>query len=182
MIGIYKITSPSGKVYIGQSIDLEKRYYIYSINSCNTQIRLHNSIKKYGFHNHKFEILEECLESELNIKERYYQEFYNVIGKNGLNCRLTKTNDKSGKLSQITIDKMKISQKRNIGKLSSMSKKVIDLNTMIIYPSVKNVADKFNLTQSNLSRKLKGRRKNKTSFRYYDTYLEEYNKIINTLK
>jgi predicted GIY-YIG superfamily endonuclease len=24
--GIYKITSPSGKIYIGQSIDIEKRW------------------------------------------------------------------------------------------------------------------------------------------------------------
>lgn len=29
MIGIYKITNPNGKVYIGQSIDLERRLYYY---------------------------------------------------------------------------------------------------------------------------------------------------------
>ena len=29
MIGIYKITSPSGKVYIGQSIDIERRWKKY---------------------------------------------------------------------------------------------------------------------------------------------------------
>ena len=30
MIGIYKITSPSGKVYIGQSINIEERWYKYN--------------------------------------------------------------------------------------------------------------------------------------------------------
>jgi len=39
MIGIYKITSPSGKVYIGQSKDLNKRKkdyqkYIKNSNMC----------------------------------------------------------------------------------------------------------------------------------------------------
>jgi hypothetical protein len=182
MIGIYKITSPSNKIYIGQSINIEKRYYIYSLKSCKTQIKLYHSFLKYGFNNHMFQILEECEESELNNRERYYQDLYNSTGKNGLNCRLTETNDKSGKLSEETIEKMKISQKRNIKKLSSMSKEVIDLNTMIIYPSVKKVAENFNISSSNLSRKLKGTRKNKTSFKYYKEYINECNKIINLIK
>jgi hypothetical protein len=63
---------------------------------------------KYSFENHIFETIEECLEEYLNEKERYWQEFYNVLGKNGLNCKLTKTTDKSGKHSEET--KQKISK------------------------------------------------------------------------
>jgi hypothetical protein len=29
--GIYKITSPSGKVYIGQSVDIKRRFTTYKI-------------------------------------------------------------------------------------------------------------------------------------------------------
>ena len=97
MIGIYKITSPTKKVYIGQSIDIQKRFFNYYTlkKSTKTQTRLYNSFKKYKVENHNFEILCECEIFELNNKERFYQDLYSVISKNGLNCKLTKSNDKS---------------------------------------------------------------------------------------
>lgn len=108
MIGIYKITNPNGKVYIGQTINIENRWNEYkSLSNSKSQIKIHNSLKKYGYKNHIFEIIEECDEKELNDRERYWQDYYNVIGKQGLNCRLTKTNDKSGSLSIET--KLKLS-------------------------------------------------------------------------
>ena len=55
--------------------------------------------------NHNFEILCECEIFELNNKERFYQDLYSVISKNGLNCKLTKSNDKSGKLIKIVLTK-----------------------------------------------------------------------------
>lgn len=88
MTGIYKITNPKGKVYIGQSIDVEKRFYTYKKLHCKRQPILYNSLKKYGTQNHTFEILCECEISELNKKERYYQDLYCVI-RYGLNCVLT---------------------------------------------------------------------------------------------
>lgn len=91
MIGIYKITSPSNRIYIGQSINIEKRFSSYkNISQSILQIRLHRSFLKYGIDLHVFEIIEECLFDELNIRERYWQDYYNVINK-GLNCRLTET-------------------------------------------------------------------------------------------
>lgn len=109
MIGIYKITSPSKRVYIGQSIDIEKRFKAYEKINDRTkqQVRLYRSFLKHGVDKHKFEILEECLESELNEKERYYQDLYSAIGKNGLNCRLTTAIDRSGCLSDETLNKLK---------------------------------------------------------------------------
>ena len=93
MIGIYKITSPSGRIYIGQSRDIAKRFNDYkSINNSKEQIKLHRSFLKYGYDNHVFEIIEECLFKNLNIRERYYQDFYNVL-KNGLNCILVQTDE-----------------------------------------------------------------------------------------
>ena len=50
MIGIYKITSPSGKVYVGQSKDLIRRKKDYEkyIKTSNRQVKLLASINKYG--------------------------------------------------------------------------------------------------------------------------------------
>lgn len=111
MIGIYKITSPTKKVYIGQSVNIEKRFKRYKNLHCKGQRIIYNSFLKYGVENHKFEILCECEINELNDKERYYQDLYNAVGKNGLNCRLTTSSDRSGKLSEETINKLIESQK-----------------------------------------------------------------------
>jgi group I intron endonuclease len=94
MIGIYKITSPSKKTYIGQSINIQKRLKDYTNLQCKGQRAIYSSLLKYGVDKHKFEIVCECEISELNEKERYYQEFYNSFGKNGLNLTLTETKNK----------------------------------------------------------------------------------------
>lgn len=101
MIGIYKITSPNGKIYVGQSINVESRLAQYKkFQNCSSQPILYNSLKKYGVDKHKFEVITECLENQLNDLERYYQEIYSCVGKNGLNCRYVKTEDRSGSFSK----------------------------------------------------------------------------------
>jgi len=110
MSGIYKITNPKGKIYIGQSVNPKERILHYKRLNCKEQPKIYNSLKKYGVENHIFEIICNCEISELNKLERYYQDLYNVI-ENGLNCRLTLTNDKSGYFSNETKAKMSISQK-----------------------------------------------------------------------
>jgi len=108
MIGIYKITSPNNKIYIGQTIDFNIRLLTYNnINQSKSQTKLHYSFLKYGIVNHIFEFIEECSIDQLNIKERYWQDHYNVLSTKGLNCKLTQTNDKSGSLSEEV--KLKIS-------------------------------------------------------------------------
>lgn len=114
--GIYKITSPSGRVYVGQSIDLLVRFSKYRSMNCRGQVRLYNSFRKYGVENHAFIILEWCTEIQMNQKERFYQDYYNVIGKEGLNCKLTATDELKGWHSAET--KRKIA-KSNTGKKPS---------------------------------------------------------------
>jgi group I intron endonuclease len=116
MIGIYKITNPIGKIYIGQSTDIYKRIRSYRYSSTSKQIKLHRSIVKYGLDNHIFEVIEECSIEELNNRERYWQEHYHVIGENGLNCNLQKSTDKSGKLSEETIEKIRKNRKGIVSK------------------------------------------------------------------
>jgi group I intron endonuclease len=101
MIGIYKITSPSGKNYIGQTIDWDQRQKMYKSLNCKNQRKLYNSIQKYGWDKHDKKLIEECDIKNLNIRERYWQEYYDVLNK-GLNCKLTQTNDKSGSTSKET--------------------------------------------------------------------------------
>lgn len=45
---VYKITSPSGKVYIGQTINYKVRYAKYNNLNCKQQLRLYNSFIKNG--------------------------------------------------------------------------------------------------------------------------------------
>jgi hypothetical protein len=170
MIGIYKITNPKGKPYIGQSIDIEKRFYVYKRGFGKSQVKRYRSFNKYGYDNHVFEIIEECDIEILNDRERYWQEYYDCINK-GLNCRLTQSGDRSGKLSSETIRNMIISQKNNIKKLNSKSKKVINIETNEIFNSCKELANILKVNSSNLSRKLSGCRRNKTPYRYYDIYI-----------
>jgi group I intron endonuclease len=117
MIGIYKITSPSGKIYIGQSNNVEKRLkgYLKEYKCMSSQKRLYNSFLKYGSENHIFEIIDECTIELLNERERFWQEYYNSIGLKGLNCILTQTSEKKRVLSNETRIKLSKSLK---GKLS----------------------------------------------------------------
>jgi group I intron endonuclease len=107
MIGIYKITNPKGKIYIGQTIDFQRRVYQYKMLNCKEQPKLYNSLKKYGFQNHKIELIYQCDIDSLTFFERYYQEKYKTIEDNNLNCFLVTTKDKTGKHTDET--KIKIS-------------------------------------------------------------------------
>ena len=105
--GIYKITSPTGRIYIGQSVDIYHRFKTYNRMYVKNegQTKLHRSFLKHGVENHTFEIIEECSEEGLNCRERYWQDFYDILN-GGLNCRLTKVGDRSGKVSAETLSKM----------------------------------------------------------------------------
>jgi group I intron endonuclease len=76
MVGIYKITNPKGKVYIGQSVNIPSRKNKYTLNHTKGQPKISRSITKYGFENHLFEIIEECSIEQLNEKETYWKQYY----------------------------------------------------------------------------------------------------------
>lgn len=134
-IGIYKITNPKGKVYVGQSVNILKRVNDYKNHkNCKSQTRLSRSIEKYGWDLHKFEMIETCEESELNTRERFWQDHYHVLDTNGLNCRLTTTVDKSGSLSVKT--KNKISKSLEGHEVSQITKDKIGLANHGRIPSI----------------------------------------------
>jgi group I intron endonuclease len=111
MTGIYKITSPTGKVYIGQSVCIVKRFINYSsLSNSKKQTKLHYSFTKYGISTHKFEIIEECYVLLLNERERFFQDKYKSVS-DGLNCRATGTSEKSGYCSDETKIRISLSKK-----------------------------------------------------------------------
>lgn len=113
--GIYKIISPSKRIYVGQSVNIYKRWSLYRILDCKKQTLLYNSLKKYGINKHKFEILEQCSPEELNQKEIYYIELYQCFNsKYGLNLR--EGGGSSGKMSNETKRKISIG---NTGKIQT---------------------------------------------------------------
>ena len=49
--GIYKITSPTGKIYVGLSVNTHKRWSKYKRLECINQRKLYNSFKKHDVKN-----------------------------------------------------------------------------------------------------------------------------------
>lgn len=79
---IYKITSPSGKIYIGKTINLRSR--IWSYNSLLktkkvSQGLLLNSFKKYGIDVHNIEVIEVIEKEKLCEREIYYIDFFKSL-------------------------------------------------------------------------------------------------------
>lgn len=82
-IGIYKIENLiNGKVYIGQSVDIEKRINHHfteaAFNEKNIEYNapIHQAIRKYGADKFKVDILEECLKIDLDAQEVYWIKYY----------------------------------------------------------------------------------------------------------
>lgn len=88
IIGIYKITTPSNRIYIGQSHDIILRWHHYKILQNSRQVKLYASFLKYGVDNHVFEVLKECKTNQLNKLEKYYVDLFKTFRtKKGLNLR-----------------------------------------------------------------------------------------------
>jgi group I intron endonuclease len=114
MIGIYKITNPNNNSYIGQSRDIEHRFYYYktSNNWIKEQRKLYNSLQKYGIENHNFEIIEECSEDIINEREIYWINYYNCVDK-GLNLKYGGLGGKHSEETKQNISKALMGKKQS---------------------------------------------------------------------
>jgi group I intron endonuclease len=79
--GIYMLTNKlTGDKYIGQSVDLRKRFINYfSLSYINSrkELIISRALIKYGYTNFSVTILEYCNESDLDVKEQYYFDTLN---------------------------------------------------------------------------------------------------------
>lgn len=193
MIGIYKIISPTNRIYIGSSTNIERRKDKYRRLGCKSQRRLYNSFIKYGWGNHSFEIIEECDINILLERELFYGLLFNVLDKNtGLNCKLPKIDDFKKTISDKTLEKMSLVQKgkklsiesklkmsnsqkgrkhskstKEKQKLSNSNLKlVLNLETGIYYYGTNETSIAMNINSYTLKNKLNGSKKNNTSLIY----------------
>jgi predicted GIY-YIG superfamily endonuclease len=114
MVGIYKITNPEGKSYVGLSKDIEKRFQSHKGLQFHGNNKLRESLIKYGWDSHFCEILEEVNISSLNRseenallrkRERYWINLYETF-----NDGLNENRGGSGCGSHTTESKQKISE------------------------------------------------------------------------
>jgi group I intron endonuclease len=155
-IGIYKITNPKGKIYIGQSTNLKKREDDYRKLRCEKQYKIYNSLIKYGWINYTFEIIEKCSLEQLNEREIYWGLKYDVLKENGLNLRL---GDANGFCSEETKQKIGLSNSgpKPEGFNQNLSKSVLQFdlqgNLLAEYSSYNNAS---NITGLRLAEVLRG--------------------------
>lgn len=179
MAGIYKLTAPNGKCYIGQSFDLDRRLSNYANRVVKGQRHLYYAVKKYGWDNFKVEILWRTKHPEryrnLNVlldtlEIAWIKKFDSVAsgynlehgGSNGRPSEETKQKISAARrgkaLSEET--KQKISA-ANRGKTLSeehrrkLSKKVkqYDMEGKLIreWPSIQDAADFLGVTHTSIS-------------------------------
>lgn len=92
--GIYKITNlTNGKIYIGQSVHIERRWEEHCRPSASSLIS--SAIKKYGIKNFSFEIIEVCQKSKLNERESHWIKYYNSLTPRGYNVEDNTESDHS---------------------------------------------------------------------------------------
>jgi group I intron endonuclease len=95
-VGIYKITNPEGKIYVGLSKNIEKRFQSHRSLQFKGNNKLRESLTKYSGDSHFYEILEHIDISSLNRnesnallrkQERYWinklDTYYNGLNHNG---------------------------------------------------------------------------------------------------
>lgn len=91
---IYKIQFPNGKVYIGQTYNVHKRWLEHLYEACSgNQLKVYKAMRKYHIKYENFSIIEDNIftQEEANQKEIYYIKIYDSqnngynIGSGGVN-------------------------------------------------------------------------------------------------
>ena len=103
---IYRITNPTGRIYIGKTTRLNDRISCYRNNQVTDQKIISRSIAKYGWDKHSFEIIATAPSDQLNeLEQKYIQEHnsFHYENENGMN--LTKGGE--GTLGRVPTDKQR---------------------------------------------------------------------------
>ena len=107
---IYKITSQTGRLYIGKTKDIKTRIRAYRNNCCEGQTILLNSLNKYGFANHKVEVIEELYGTNeyCNEREIFWINFYmSNYSKNPEKRGMNLTDGGEGTMGKVTSEEQK---------------------------------------------------------------------------
>ena len=150
MCGIYKITNMvNGKVYIGQSVNIEDRWRCHKSNMNYKNHTIYKAMRKYGFENFKFEVIEECRQEDLNNLEIYYIWYYNSYMGNKNHNGYNETAGGGGSRGYIPSEetRKKISE-INSGENNANSKKVACEDSM--FPCARKCAEYYGVNYSTM--------------------------------
>jgi group I intron endonuclease len=103
---IYMITSPTGRIYVGSTIDIDYRFSQYKRLQCKNQIKLYNSLIKHGFEKHNFEVIWAGLLKNMLKYEALIGFGFDVLESHNLNLQLPKLNDDYKSVSNETRQKI----------------------------------------------------------------------------
>lgn len=126
---IYKLTNPSGNIYIGKTYNLKGRMsnYKYIAGRVTSQRILANSLRKYGFENHKLDIIEQfnSNQDDANSKEMFWiRSHMSNINKWRDGVGMNLTNGGEGAIGNIWTDESRAKlSKANVGKIISESQR-----------------------------------------------------------
>ena len=78
--GIYKITGPDERIYIGKSTDIKSRWQQHCKSAFHTGTiswaAIHDAMEKQGIDNFTFEVIERVEKENLSSREKFWIEFY----------------------------------------------------------------------------------------------------------
>jgi hypothetical protein len=190
--GIYKITNPKGKIYVGQSVNIKRRFTHYkNLKEIKSQKKIYYSIKKYGYDQHKFEILEICNRDELNEKEKHWIKFYDCCN-TGLNIsdggegsfgklnkgkkRSSKTKKKISETKRLNPRKTTLEMINNFREISPNKKEIfqydLDGNFIRKYPSINEAARHLNIRNDGISACVRGKQTTAYKYQWFYTFQE----------
>lgn len=156
--GIYKVISPTNKIYIGQSKDVEYRLNRYKELNCKAQILLYRSFLKHGVENHSFEIVEKgnFTREELNVLEKKYVKEFDSFRGNNINGLNLTTGGDCVEFDSSTIDKMSKTRIKLYNEGQTNSKipieDIYDIKKMIAFNiSLKEIAGKYKVGITTIS-------------------------------
>lgn len=168
---IYQYNSPKGKIYVGQTLYLErkridKHKYEALTKKCNTPFG--NAIRKYGWETIRktYKVLEyvfaetkQELKDKLTDRENYYIERLNTLVPNGYNLKFT--NQRSlGEYRNKELMYKKISNSlkgKYMNEENPNSRKVINIDTDIEYPSISEASRNTGIHVQSICRVLKSK-------------------------
>lgn len=135
MLYIYKFTNKiTGKIYIGQTNNIEKRKRGHKSESFNQKangysLPFHTAIRKYGWENFDFEILEEIPDEfgreYLNEREIFFISYYkSLVSENGYN--LTKGGEGCNKGPLTFEEQVRLSKIFNIEQVKDIQSMLLE--------------------------------------------------------
>lgn len=146
--GIYKIQNKTnGKIYIGQSVNIIKRFYMHRYNAFAAKkkdiyhLYLYEAIRKYGKDGFTYEIIEECKPEQLDKREQYWIKFYKS---NEKDCGYNLSSGGNDRYTRELTSNSNITSRKN---------KVLEIKDLLRNSdiSIQEIAKKYNMTTASIT-------------------------------